>query len=126
MLRGSRPGWSRWLGPPWDCRMTLERTRRNGFALSSVIAVLLIAALTPVARAAGTSAKSRSVRNPKVTGPITGGIHGYPFSSHPYDLASHGYTEKEYFIAGGAFSDGVSGPNEASNGDRKGFAKYVT
>jgi hypothetical protein len=65
-----------------------------------VLAVVACAAgaaigLVPVARAAEESAE---VRPPEVTGPITGGIKGYPFGSAP-DLPA-GYTENEYFISG--------------------------
>ena len=39
---------------------------------------------------------------PTVTGPITGGIMGKPFTAAPIDLASFGYVEEEYFIEGNA------------------------
>ena len=113
------------MGNPPRRNAVPNETRRNRFALGVVIAGLLIAT-TPVARAAGPSATTGSVPNPKVTGPITGGIHGHPYSQYPYDLAPHGYTEKEYFIAGTAYSDGIPGPNEMSNGPLKGYAPYAT
>jgi hypothetical protein len=39
---------------------------------------------------------------PTVTGPITGGSTGKPFTATPVDLASYGYVEQEYFFAGDA------------------------
>ncbi len=39
---------------------------------------------------------------PTVTGPITGGSMGKPFTAAPIDLASFGYVEEEYFIEGNA------------------------
>src|SRR5882672_280591 len=103
------------LGGPMEEQR--ETTRRSRAALIAVIAALVMA-LTPAARAV--------VANPTVTGPITGGIHGHPFSQYPYELAPHGYMEEEYFIAGSAYSDGIPGPNEYSNGTRVGYADYVT
>ncbi|HEX5586865.1 MAG TPA: alpha/beta hydrolase domain-containing protein [Acidimicrobiia bacterium] len=37
-----------------------------------------------------------------VTGPITGGTHGWPFGAATIDLAAQGYVEEEYFLAGDA------------------------
>src|SRR5262247_974097 len=37
-----------------------------------------------------------------LSGPITGGEHGRPFTSSVVDLAAHGYVEEEYFLAGTA------------------------
>ena len=34
----------------------------------------------------------------KITGPITGGAAGRPFSSHPGDISPFGYLQKENFI----------------------------
>lgn len=42
------------------------------------------------------------VPSPQVIGPITGGIHGRPFTSSPVPLGLAGYTEQEYFIKGTA------------------------
>ena len=41
---------------------------------------------------------------PTVTGPVTGGTHGFPFTSSSVDLRSHGYAEQEYFFSGTARS----------------------
>ena len=48
-----------------------------------------------------------------VTGPITGGTTGKPFTATPIDLASYGYVEEEYFLAGTATAyDWVTPPGE--------------
>jgi hypothetical protein len=39
---------------------------------------------------------------PTVTGPVTGGCTGKPFTAAPLDLASYGYVEQEYFFEGNA------------------------
>jgi hypothetical protein len=50
---------------------------------------------------------------PVVTGPITGGSTGKPFTATPLDLASYGYVEQEYFFAGTATAyDWVTPPTE--------------
>ncbi|MGO9833175.1 MAG: alpha/beta hydrolase domain-containing protein [Polyangiaceae bacterium] len=50
---------------------------------------------------------------PVVTGPITGGSTGKPFTASPLDLASYGYVEEEYFFAGTATAyDWVTPPGE--------------
>lgn len=43
-----------------------------------------------------------SPAQPKVTGPIRGGTHGWPFGGYFGDLAKRGYVEEEYFIEGDA------------------------
>ncbi len=37
-----------------------------------------------------------------VTGPVSGGVHGWPFGVPLFDLADHGYVAEEYFLAGEA------------------------
>jgi hypothetical protein len=50
---------------------------------------------------------------PVVTGPITGGSTGKPFTATPVDLASYGYVEREYFLAGTATAyDWAAPPGE--------------
>lgn len=39
---------------------------------------------------------------PTVTGPITGGAHGWPFAAATFDLDAAGYVEEEWFISGTA------------------------
>jgi hypothetical protein len=41
---------------------------------------------------------------PSVSGPVTGGTHGFPFTSSAVDLRSHGYAEQEYFFSSTARS----------------------
>ncbi len=36
----------------------------------------------------------------RVEGPITGGVHGWPFGRSLFDLADHGQVEKEFFLNG--------------------------
>jgi hypothetical protein len=38
----------------------------------------------------------------KVTGPLTGGRHGWPFAAAAYDLGGYGYVEEEWILAGEA------------------------
>ena len=48
---------------------------------------------------------------PTVTGPVTGGSTGKPFTASPVNLASYGYLEQEYFVEGNATAyDWVSPP----------------
>jgi hypothetical protein len=50
---------------------------------------------------------------PAVTGPITGGNTGMPFTAAPLDLASYGYVEQEYFFSGTATAyDWATTPGE--------------
>ncbi|MGH2793268.1 MAG: alpha/beta hydrolase domain-containing protein [Actinomycetota bacterium] len=43
-----------------------------------------------------------TVADPLVTGPVTGGLHGYPLWDSWFSLAELGYAEAEYFISGTA------------------------
>ncbi|HXQ18168.1 MAG TPA: alpha/beta hydrolase domain-containing protein [Acidimicrobiales bacterium] len=45
---------------------------------------------------------TRGVEPLVVTGPITGGAHGWPFAAAVDDLAAIGYVEEEFFLAGRA------------------------
>ena len=72
-------------------------TARKRLAIAS--ALLLSAVLAP---AAGRAA----VPNPTVTGPITGGLKGYPLWDSWFEVGSLGYTEAEYFIEGTARQPG--------------------
>ncbi|MBM4268360.1 MAG: hypothetical protein FJ144_17410 [Deltaproteobacteria bacterium] len=44
-----------------------------------------------------------------VTGPISGGEHGRPFTSATFDLAPYGYVEEEFFFDGEAVTYGSAG-----------------
>jgi hypothetical protein len=46
--------------------------------------------------------RGEQIPDPTVTGPITGGRFGIPFSSSPVPLGPAGYTEQEYFLSGTA------------------------
>jgi len=59
------------------------------------------AASTAVAAAVVPGPRER-VPSPVVTGPVTGGAHGRPFTSSPVPLGLAGYTQKEYFLKGTA------------------------
>ena len=58
---------------------------------------LLLCALLVAARAA-----TAVVPNPTVTGPITGGLKGFPLWDSWYEVGSLGYTQAEYFVEGTA------------------------
>ena len=47
---------------------------------------------------------------PVVTGPVTGGSTGKPFTASSVDLASYGYVEEEYFLAGTASAYDFTSP----------------
>jgi hypothetical protein len=50
---------------------------------------------------------------PTVTGPVTGGCNGRPFTGAPIDLASYGYVEQEYFFEGTAAAYDWASPPSA-------------
>jgi hypothetical protein len=102
--------------------MTAGLPKRLGWIATAAVTVLALApaGATPVqaastatavgtapataraaVRAAAPAARER-VPSPKVTGPITGGTHGRPFTSSPVPLGPAGYTQKEYFLTGTA------------------------
>jgi hypothetical protein len=54
----------------------------------------------PAANASAASVHDAGEPLPVVTGPITGGIMGKPYTATPVDLASAGYVEEEYFFEG--------------------------
>jgi hypothetical protein len=45
---------------------------------------------------------ARAATEGQLSGPVTGGAHGFPQTSAPVDLAAAGYVEHEYFLAGTA------------------------
>ena len=76
-------------------------------AVRWLIGLLLGLAACPVAAAWAESAA-------RITGPIRGGAHGFPFASTVLDLAAAGYVEEEFFVEGSASgyaSDGELAPN---------------
>jgi hypothetical protein len=66
-------------------------------ALGSAGVILGTAAGAAPARAA-----QEAVPSPEVIGPVTGGLHGRPFTSSPVPLGLAGYTEQEFFLKGTA------------------------
>jgi hypothetical protein len=58
-----------------------------------------------------------TVANPKVSGPVQGGVHGYPWNKSLFGLKGRGYdyTENEYFYNGTAtdLASGASAPYES-------------
>ena len=66
---------------------------------------------------AATPALASSVPNPFVIGPVTGGIHGFPFdaSMTPLHGPHYDYSENEYFFGGLStdLANGVKSPYEA-------------
>jgi hypothetical protein len=74
----------------WRC------TARAGL----IVAALVVGSALP--SAAGETTRDGKVAVATISGPITGGQHGFPFTSAALDLAAHGYTEREYFAAGTA------------------------
>ena len=83
--------------------------------LAALCAMAAVVVAAPAASAADT------VRNPTVRGPVTGGVHGYPWGKSLYKLRGRSlgkrfhYTEREYFFRGtaGERSTGASAPYES-------------
>lgn len=71
---------------------TLPYPRRaaRGMVLASLLASALVASGAAVARAA------------ELSGPISGGANGRPFTAATFDLAPYGYVEEEFFLDGDA------------------------
>lgn len=84
------------------------RLNRFGRAMlvSTVVASIVAGGGTPAVAAtpasAGPALTHETVPTPTVTGPVTGGRVGLPFTSSPVPLGPAGYTEQEYFFDGTA------------------------
>ena len=97
-----------------DAGRAPQRNRsRLPSAIALVVAGLLSSGLSVAAARAATTrtglpagASPSGVPNPKVAGPVTGGVRGYPYDQSLIDLASHGYTEQEYLVSGTARANG--------------------
>ena len=48
----------------------------------------------------------------RITGPVTGGAHGWAFGASVRDLDEHGYSESEYFLDGEADRYRLAGGDE--------------
>ncbi|MGH9033092.1 MAG: alpha/beta hydrolase domain-containing protein [Acidimicrobiia bacterium] len=81
------------------------RTRATGAILLSIAAVLAAATSAGAQVTTGEGATGR----PRFSGPITGGVHGFPQTRTPVDLDSAGFVEEEYFIEGTAASYAKNG-----------------
>jgi hypothetical protein len=73
-------------------------------AVAATIAVSagLAAAASP--QSALVPAQAPNAAIPHVSGPVTGGNHGFPLTSSAVDLRSHGYAEQEFLFSGTAHS----------------------
>lgn len=80
---------------------TIGRRAFMGMAISAGVAL-------PLARALARMPVTDSTP-PTVTGPVTGGRHGWPFGAHLGDLTAWDYVEEEYFLEGTARSFALSG-----------------
>jgi hypothetical protein len=75
----------------------------GGTAISATVLVILLAASTSPTAAIG---DDRGDPKPaaELSGPVEGGVRGFPFTSSALDLDEAGYTEREYFATGVAQS----------------------
>ena len=84
---------------------TFARLRRTASRFALPLSILLAAAAPGcnggVSQIAA-SAAAQTVAAPTLTGPITGGEHGFPFIGTALDLAAYAYVEEEFFVAGTA------------------------
>src|SRR6266545_248152 len=95
--------------------MTGSRMRRRWRVGARGTAILVCALSTLVAvpagaariAAGGSASPTTSVPDPTLAGPVVttphlDGTRGIPYTSSAVDLATHGYTEQEYFVTGTA------------------------
>lgn len=77
-------------------------SRRQVLLASGVgVAGAVAAATCPGSALASGGRRVRAAGEPPaLEGPVTGGVHGYPFASYLGDIDDVGYVEKEYFISG--------------------------
>ncbi|HEX4226330.1 MAG TPA: alpha/beta hydrolase domain-containing protein [Pseudonocardiaceae bacterium] len=88
---------------------------RPGTTTTAGLAVLAAIGLFAGPASAGPHSTDQPTAAPTVTGPITGGRVGIPFTSSPVPLGPAGYTEQEYFLSGTA-----TGYQEAGTWDSDG------
>jgi Alpha/beta hydrolase domain len=89
--------------------------RRQGLGAGLGVLGAALALVAGSAFAAGATAPAKTtVANPSVTGPVTGGVRGYPWNKSLFALKGRGYdyTENEYFFSGDAtqLSSGATAP----------------
>ncbi|HEX5401596.1 MAG TPA: alpha/beta hydrolase domain-containing protein [Pseudonocardiaceae bacterium] len=79
-----------------------------GRAVGALLATAaVVAATTSLASAGPTPTPNQqhpTTAAPTLSGPVTGGTHGFPFTASSVDLRSHGYAEQEFFFGGTAHS----------------------
>jgi hypothetical protein len=88
-------------------RLVLSRFGRSWILVGGLPLLLACSSSSSPASSTGETRADASVDGgagdiPVVTGPITGGSTGVPFTATSVDLASYGYVEQEYFFAGTA------------------------
>src|SRR4051812_15229755 len=89
--------------------------RRQGLRAGLGVLGAALAVVAGSAFAAGAIEPAKTtVANPSVTGPVTGGVRGYPWNKSLFALKGRGYdyTENEYFFSGDAtqLSSGATAP----------------
>lgn len=75
-----------------------------------LLTISAITVLSPSAKGSPADTSTSSRANPAVRGPITGGVHGKPFFTAPFDVGQYGYTEQEFFYSGTAKAYGEAHP----------------
>jgi hypothetical protein len=81
------------------------RRRRITRAVGGFLAAAAVVAATGGLATAGPPpgpGSARPLPAPTVTGPVTSGTHGFPFTASSVDLRSRGYAEQEFFFSGTA------------------------
>jgi Alpha/beta hydrolase domain len=95
----------------------------------TALAVPVSASLGSLPSAAATHVPVPTVAGPVSTVPHLDGTHGIPYTASAVDLASHGYTEQEYFVSGTARAyqpDGALTPDGQWNVTQSSTAPYKT
>jgi len=68
---------------------------------SLIVLALLAAFITACSSPPAPSTKEAgATAGARLTGPVSGGDHGFPYVSTALDLAGHGFVEEEYFVEG--------------------------
>lgn len=77
-----------------------QRIFRTRTVALVVVGLLLTAAASTAGMAQAAPSPIPAVGQATVTGPVTGGEHGFPGMATPVDLAAYGYVEQEFFLNG--------------------------
>jgi hypothetical protein len=86
--------------------------------LETLAILLAVAMAAPVAVAGAASGSRAPVPTPTVSGPVAGGLRGFPFNASPVDLGAYGYREQEYLFSGTARAYDLSPAAIASSGQQ--------